>query len=100
MLSDHITQRLDEMTAQAEALSRRLEDPEVAANHVEFTKVNRELASLRRTVDLYAAYREALAEMEEAKGILADGSSDAELRELAEMQLPEATVRLMSFKVP
>ncbi len=91
MLPDRLKQRLDEITEQAAQLEQRLQEPEVASNHIEYTRVNRELSALRRTVDLYASYKQAEAEIEEAKKILADGSSDAEMRELAEMQLPDAT---------
>ncbi len=91
MLSEHIIARLDAMAEQARELELRLQDPEVASNHLEYTRVNRELSGLRRTVDLYDAYKAAFVELDEAKEILADGGSDPEMRELAEMQLPEAT---------
>jgi len=93
MLSDHLYARLEELAEQARSLSERMLQPEVASNHVEYARLNRELAGLRRTVGLFARYRAALADMDEAKKILADGSSDAESRELAEMQLPEATAQ-------
>jgi peptide chain release factor 1 len=91
MLSDHLYARLEELTEQAESLSKRMLQPEVASDHVEYARLNRELAGLRKTADYFIQYRSALADMDEAKKILADGSSDAESRELAEMQLPEAT---------
>ena len=91
MLSDHLYARLEELTEQAESLSKRMLQPEVASDHVEYARLNRELAGLRKTADYFNQYRAALADMDEAKKILADGSSDAESRELAEMQLPEAT---------
>ena len=75
MLTAQLTSRLDEMAAQAAALQERLVDPAVASDHVEYRRVNRELSSLRRTVDLYGRYKQALAEIEEAKEILADGAS-------------------------
>ena len=94
MLSEHIIARLDAMAEQARDLELRLQDPEVASNHREYTRVNRELSGLRRTVDLYDQYKGAVVEMDEAKEILADGGADPEMRELAEMQLPEATATI------
>ncbi len=91
MLPDRLTARLSEISEQAAQLQKRLQEPDVASNHLEYTRVNRELSALRRSVDLYSSYKQAVAEIDEAKKILADGASDAEMRELAEMQLPDAT---------
>jgi len=91
MLSDTLYAHLEEMSAQARELHDRLMQPEVASNHVEYARLNRELTALRRTVDVFDAYRQDLTEIDEAKQILADGSSGPDERELAEMQLPEAT---------
>jgi peptide chain release factor 1 len=91
MLSERLTARLEQIAEQARSLEARLEDPAVAANHVEFSRLNRELWGLKRTVEVYLQYRQALARVEEARRILGDGEADAELRELAELELPEAT---------
>ena len=91
MLPDHLYARLEEIAAQAQSLSERMLQPEVASDHVEYARLNRELAGLRKTATLFEQYRAAFSDIDEAKNILADGSSDAESRELAEMQLPEAT---------
>ena len=91
MLSETLHARLEEMTAQATELQERMLQPEVASDHIEYARLNRELSALKRTVDLFGQYQQSLAEMDEAKEILADGGSDADLRDLAEMQLPEAT---------
>ncbi len=91
MLTDQLHARLVELSQQAHDLQGRLETPEVASNHLEYARLNRELSGLRKTVDLFAAYQQALAEIDEAKKILADGGSDEEMRELADMQLEEAT---------
>ncbi len=91
MLPDRLRARLDEIAAHAADLGERMQTPEVASDHVEFARLNRELAGLKRTVELYEAFRQAEAEIDEAKEILADGGSDAEMRELAELQLEDAT---------
>ncbi len=90
MLSHHLSARLDEMCAQAAELTDRLLDPEVAANYREYNKLNRELSGLKKTVALYESYKSAVASITEAKEILADGASDEEYRELAELQLEES----------
>ena len=91
MLPDRLVARLEEMTEQAAQLAKRLEDPEVASDHIAYAKINQEFMGLKRTVDLYEQYKLATAEMDEAKAILADGGSDPDMRELAEEQLPSAT---------
>jgi len=91
MLTDQLHARLVELSQQASDLQGRLETPEVASDHLEYARLNRELSGLRKTVDLFAAYEQALAEIAEAKKVLADGGSDEEMRELADMQLEEAT---------
>ena len=74
-----------------------MQTPEVASDHVEYARLNREFAGLRRTVELYEGYRGAEVEIAEAKEILADGGSDAEMRELAELQLAEASETLTAM---
>lgn len=90
MLPDHLVARLEAMSQQADELRARFEDPAVAANHLEFTRINRELSALDKTVDLFKAYNVALKEIDEAKTVLADGASDDESREIAQMQLDDA----------
>ena len=97
MLPDHLINRLDAMAKQADELRARFEDPEVAANHLEFTRINRELSALDKTVDLYKGYRSAQSEIEEAKGLLSDGASDDDLRELAQEQLDSAQANLQKY---
>ena len=87
MLPDRLIARLDELAAQATRLEARLLEPEVASNHVEYTRISREMRPLRLTVDLYRRYRAQQHEQTEAKSILADGGSDADMRSLAKEQL-------------
>lgn len=90
MLSEHVTARLEGMTEEANALQERLADPAVAADYKAYNKLNRELAGLKKTVDLYAGYTSGLSRIQEAKEILADGASEDEYRELAQLELDEA----------
>lgn len=90
MLSDHLVQRLEAMAADAAELQARMNDPAVAADYKAYNKLNREYAGLKKTVELFAQYQEAVGQHEEAKAILADGASDEEFRELAELQMAES----------
>jgi peptide chain release factor 1 len=90
MLPDHLRQRLDALRAQAADLTQRLYDPVVASDHVASTRLSRELAALRGSLEAYARYQRLLGEVDEAKGILAAGGSDADMRTLAQEQLTAA----------
>ncbi|MDA1195237.1 MAG: peptide chain release factor 1 [Planctomycetota bacterium] len=94
MLPERVLARLEELAAHATELEQRLQTTEVASDHLEFARLNRELTALRSTVDLFADYRQAEAEVDEAKEILAGGGSDADIRELATLQLEESGQRL------
>jgi peptide chain release factor 1 len=90
MLAEHILLRLEALEAQAAELEQRLADPVVAADHREFARLNREHAALLKPVECFARYKAAEAAIAEAKEILADGSSDEDLREIAREQLAGA----------
>ncbi|MGE0193008.1 MAG: peptide chain release factor 1 [Planctomycetota bacterium] len=91
MLADHIRRRLEALEAQAAELETRLADPAVASDHREFSRLNREHAALLKPVATFARYKAAEVAVEEAKEVLADGSSDDELRAIAKEQLASAT---------
>jgi len=91
MLTPELDRRLREMQAQAAELARRLESPEVGADHLAYARLNRELSALRYPVERYEAYERALAEVSEAREILADGGSDVDLKALAQQQLDAAS---------
>jgi peptide chain release factor 1 len=77
------------MRDQADALERRLEDPEVAQDHVLYARLRRELASIATPVALYRSYRRRLDEVREAEEILAEGGEEGEMAGLAREQLAE-----------
>ena len=97
MLPAHLVRRLEAMQVQAAELAKRLEDPAVATDHREFARVSREHAALQKPLDGYGAYTETASRIEEAKGILADGGSEQDLRELAEGELAEAEPLLARY---
>jgi peptide chain release factor 1 len=69
-------------------LEERMGDPAVAGDHAAFTKLNRELASMRPVVEGYRRWVALNRRREESRELLREG--DAELRELAKMDLEEA----------
>ena len=69
-------------------LEERMGDPAVAGDHAAFTKLNRELASMRPVVEGYRRWVALNRRREESLELLREG--DAELRELAKMEMEEA----------
>jgi len=63
--------------------------PDIIADQKRYVKLNKEYKDLKKMVDKRKEYLEVLANLEEAEEILADGS-DAEMVEMAKMQLDEA----------
>jgi peptide chain release factor 1 len=75
-------ERLAEVEARFEELSRLLEDPEVVADHRRVHVIAQERAQLEGVVQLYRHYRETEAALTDARATAEDGSGDDELRAL------------------
>ena len=73
-------------------LNRRLYEPSVAADPVEYQKVMKEDKSIEEIVLTYRDYKAALQTEQESLEILESG--DAELRELAQLELDEAKEKI------
>lgn len=63
--------------------------PDIIADQKRYVKLNKEYKDLKKMVEKRKEYLEVLANLEEAEEILSDGS-DAEMVEMAKMQLDEA----------
>ena len=88
-------ERLAEMEARYEELSRLLADPEVLADHRRVQEIGRERATLEATVRAYRLYRETDAALDDARVLARD--SDEEVRALGreeEERLTLAVARL------
>ena len=73
-------------------LNRRLYEPSVAANPEEYQTVMKEVKSIEEIVLTYRDYKAAVQTEQESLEILESG--DAELRELAQMELDEAREKI------
>jgi peptide chain release factor 1 len=83
--------RLDELDAQ-------MAEPSFYANPRKATEISREQQGLRRLVGDYQAYERLGRELAEHAALLKDQSADAELRSLAQQELPELQVRREALK--
>ena len=92
--SDRTSGLLDKISAfadRAKQLEKKLADPQVAANPTEYAKHAKELSRVRPAADAAAVFGRVLGEIDEARAMLSD--SDAEVRELAQVELLELEAR-------
>lgn len=75
-------------------LNRRLYEPSVAADPEEYQKIMKEIKSIEEIVLTYREYKAAQQTEKDSLEILGDGSTESELRELAQMELDEAKEKL------
>lgn len=80
-------QMLEEKLRRFEELERQLVNPEVLQNSSKLVDVAREHGSIAKLATCYRRFRQMNAQILEAKEML--GGNDSELKELAEMELPE-----------
>jgi len=81
-----VKQRFDEV-------SDLIIQPDIITDQKRYVQLNKEYKDLKQIVDLGAVYEEVLANRDEAKEIISDGS-DAEMVEMAKMELDEAQERI------
>lgn len=85
-----VKQRFDEV-------SDLIIQPDVIADQKRYVQLNKEYKDLRVIVDKREVYKTLVENIEEAEEIIADGS-DAEMVEMAEMQLEEAKAELPALE--
>ena len=81
-----IKQRFDEV-------SDLIIQPEIISDQKRYVQINKEYKDLKKILDRGEIYKELVSNIEEAQEIIADGS-DAEMVEMAKMQLDEAKTKL------
>ena len=77
-----VKQRFDEV-------SDLIIQPDIVTDQKRYVQLNKEYKDLKQIVDLGAVYEEVLANRDEAREIISDGS-DAEMVEMAKMELEGA----------
>jgi peptide chain release factor 1 len=83
-------ERLDQLEARYEELGAQLGDPSIVNDQENFRKVAKQHRDLEPTVEKFRQYRKLTSSIAEAKAMLAD----ADMREMAEMELAELEPKL------
>ncbi len=87
-----ITDRLDQIEARYVEIGKLMSDPQVATDIQRVTKLAKEYSSLETTVKTYREYKGILSQLEDLKEMVKD--NDPEIREMAEIELDEAHIRI------
>jgi peptide chain release factor 1 len=85
-----VKQRFDEV-------SDLIIQPDIITDQKRYVRLNKEYKDLKKIVDTGTQYEEVMANRDEAKEIIADGS-DPEMVEMAKMQLEEAEERIVGLE--
>jgi len=85
-------ERLRQLEERYHELGRFLADPAVIAQQAEYARYAKARSEVEEVVESFQAYKRILAQMGEAKHILAE-ESDRDLRELAELELRELSAK-------
>ncbi len=82
-------EKLDFIQSKYEELSLKVSDPAIIADQAVWQKHAKEIGEMEPIVQKYAEYKRVIEGIREAKEILSDNSADADMRELAKMELSE-----------
>lgn len=87
MAESYLLEKLQSVEQTFHELTRRLADPDIATNPDELQKVAKARSSLEETVNTYEAWKKAQEDLIGAKQILKESGGDAEMREMAELEV-------------
>jgi peptide chain release factor 1 len=85
--------RVAEMAARSEAVTQQMNSPEAASNGALITRLAKEHGELEKTVKHYRDYLTITRQLRESYELADEPGGDAELREMAEMEIPELEAR-------
>lgn len=93
MIDKILYSKLEDTENNYKSLQEKLADPAVFQDQNEYQKITRTLKRIEKTVEMFSRYKTLDKQIEEARTILKD-EKDAELRELAQMEINEAEEEL------
>jgi len=87
-------EKLLAMQEKYQQINTQLADPEIVLQHELYAALMKEYKMLTPIMEVFASYQTAQQDAEEAKMLLNESGQDAELKEMAQMQLDEAKYQL------
>ena len=97
MADNSILTRLDGLKLRYEEIGQKLTDPEVIADVKQFIQFNKEYRELEPIIEASERYRTAIANLAEAKDILAN-DKDEEMREMARGEIAELEPKIETLE--
>ena len=97
MADNPILTRLDGLKLKYEEIGQKLTDPEVIADVKQFIQFNKEYRELEPIIEASERYRTAIANLAEAKDILAN-DKDEEMREMARGEIAELEPKIETLE--
>lgn len=97
MADNSILTRLDGLKLKYEKIGQKLTDPEVIADVKQFIQFNKEYRELEPIIEASERYRTAIANLAEAKDILAN-DKDEEMREMARGEIAELEPKIETLE--
>jgi peptide chain release factor 1 len=97
MADNSILTRLDGLKFKYEEIGQKLTDPEVIADVKQFIQFNKEYRELEPIIEASERYRTAIANLAEAKDILAN-DKDEEMREMARGEIAELEPKIETLE--
>ena len=97
MADNSILTRLDGLKLKYEEIGQKLTDPEVSADVKQFIQFNKEYRELEPIIEASERYRTAIANLAEAKDILAN-DKDEEMREMARGEIAELEPKIETLE--
>ena len=97
-MSNPLGQKLADMERRFEEIERKVSDPEIIAQGQLYASLLRDHGRLGKLVLPFRQWRTARDRAREARAIIADPDADPELRELAQLELPELEEKLASIR--
>lgn len=98
MAEAYLLEKLKSVEQTYKELTRRLADPDITTNPEELQKVAKARSSLEQTVDTYENWQKTKEELNGARQILKEASSDPELREMAALEVEELEEQLQQLE--
>jgi peptide chain release factor 1 len=97
MTASYLLDKLKSVEQTFHELTRRMADPDVASDHIEFQRIAQARSSLEETVDTFEIFRQAKVELQEAQA-MAKETSDPELKEMAASEAHELSDKVASLE--
>ena len=88
-VNERLIAKLQELSDRFDQLNEQLVDPAVAVDPRKSIAINKEIGSLKRLVLPFREFRKVRSDLGDARAMTADRAVDAELRELAQAEMPE-----------